>query len=416
MNNHIWDVIRYELIRNLQRKGYLFATFGVPLIGFVIFMIMQSVVGSSSEEQIEQLEFEIKGITAAGYVDNSGLFPEPGPYAEHVMIPFDTETAAHDALTAGDLDVYYVIFEDYLETGDVLMVAPRFSANHVINAVTPIESLFYGQWAEDVDIATLIRLREPTVIEQIEFEQDSEEGVNRDEDADFVIIYGFTIIFMIALFGTNGYLMQSVIEEKETRLIEILISSVRPSQLLAGKILAMSVLGLLQVTMYITAGIIFAQIAADSSALIDTFASNIEIPYEKLPLLFIYFVLAYSFFAAGFGAVGALASSMSEGPNLALFFVLPSILPFYFLSIFIEDPNGTIPVILSIFPITAPISMVMRVSITSVPIIQIALSLTLLTLMVLGMFWLAGRLFQMHTLLAGTPPKFKDIPKLLRGS
>jgi ABC-2 type transport system permease protein len=274
--------------------------------------------------------------------------------------------------------------------------------------------MFYGRWVQDVDISTLVRLRTPSVIEQIEFAQD-EEGVTRDKDADFVLVYGFSLIFLIALFGTNGYLMQSVIEEKETRLIEILISSVRPGQLLTGKILAMSLLGLLQVVVYVTTAIVLTQISSNSSALVNTFAGNLEIPIEKLPILLTYFVLAYLFFAAGFGAVGALSNSMSEGPNLTLIFVLPAIVPFYFLSVFLDDPNGTIPVIMSIFPITAPIAMVMRVSMVAVPLIQIAASLVLLLLMVFGMFWLAGRLFHMQTLLAGNTPKFRDIPKLLRG-
>jgi ABC-2 type transport system permease protein len=176
----------------------------------------------------------------------------------------------------------------------------------------------------------------------------------------------------------------------------------------------MSLLGFLQVVVYVATAIVLAQISSNSSALVNTFANNLEIPFEKLPILLVYFVLAYLFFAAGFGAVGALSNSMSEGPNLTLIFVLPAVVPFYFLSVFLEDPNGTLPVVMSIFPITAPIAMVMRVSMVAVPFVQVAVSLVLLSLMVLGMFWLAGRLFRMQTLLAGNTPKFRDLPKLLR--
>lgn len=419
MSTHIWNVFRYELIRNLQRKGYLFATFAVPVIGFIIVLIVQALSGSSTEEQLEALEFEMKGITSAGYVDLSGLFPEPGPYAEGVMIPFDNRDTAHAAMENGEIDVYYVIAEDYEQTGAVLMVAPQFSANQIIYGNGPIESLFYGQWVKVVDVSTLIRLRVPSIVEQIEFSRDITEdennGVTRDEDADFVIVYGFSLIFLLTLFSTNGYLMQSVIEEKETRLIEILISSVRPAQLLTGKILAMSVLGMLQVAAYITAGIIIIQFSASSSALVDTFAGNITIPYAKLPLLLVYFVLAYLFFAAGFSAVGALSNSMSEGPNLTLIFVLPAMIPFYFLTVFVENPNSTLPVVMSLIPITAPIAMAMRLAVVNVPFLQIALSLGLLSLMVVGSIWVAGRLFRMQTLLAGHTPKIRDIPNIIRG-
>jgi ABC-2 type transport system permease protein len=413
MNGHIRSVFFFELIRNLRRKGFLFATFGIPVVGFVILMGIQTFVGNSTEDDIAELEFDINGITSAGYVDYSGMFPKPGQFAEDYLTKYGTEEEAQAALDSGDIESYYVIAQDYKETGDVLLVTPRFSVNQIMNGPALIEGMFYGQWVEDVDIGTLVRLRAPSVIEQIEFAQD-EEGVTRDEDADFVLVYGFSLIFLIALFGTNGYLMHSVIEEKETRLIEILISSVRPGQLLTGKILAMSLLGLLQVVVYVTTAIILTQISSNSSALVNTFANNLEIPIGKLPILLVYFVLAYLFFAAGFGAVGALSNSMSEGPNLTLIFVLPAVVPFYFLSVFLEDPNGTLPVILSLFPITAPIAMIMRVSMVAVPFIQIAVSLVLLSLMVLGMFWLAGRLFRMQTLLAGNTPTFRDIPKLLR--
>lgn len=414
MNGHVWSVFLYELTRNLRRKGFLFATFGIPVIGFIVLMGIQTFAGQSAEDDIAELDFDIAGISSAGYVDYSDMFPEPGQYAEDFLTRYQTEDEAQAAMDSGEIETYYVIAEDYGDTGDVLLVAPRFTVNHIINGPDLIEGMFYGQWVEEVDIGTLVRLRVPSVVEQIEFSQD-EEGTTRDEDADFVLVYGFSIIFLIALFGTNGYLMQSVIEEKETRLIEILISSVRPGQLLTGKILAMSLLGLLQVVVYVLAAIIATKISSNSSALVNTFAGNLEVPIEKLPILLTYFVLAYLFFAAGFAAVGALSNSMSEGPNLTLIFVLPAVAPFYFLSVFLEDPNGTLPVILSLFPITAPIAMVMRVSIVAVPIVQIAISLAFLALMVLGMIWLAGRLFRMQTLLAGTTPKIRDIPRLLRG-
>jgi ABC-2 type transport system permease protein len=131
--------------------------------------------------------------------------------------------------------------------------------------------------------------------------------------------------------------------------------------------------------------------------------------------MIVYFVLGYLFFAAGFGAVGALSNSMSEGPNLAMVFTLPAVAPLYFIVVFINNPDGTLPVALSLFPLTAPISMIMRASITAVPFIQIFLSIALLALAVWGMLWFAGKLFRIQTLLSGQAPRLRDIPALLRG-
>jgi ABC-2 type transport system permease protein len=412
MSRHIWSVFRYELKRNLLRKGFLISTFGIPLLGFVVFFGYQLFFASSSpEEQMAELEFSLSGIETVGYIDYSGEFTQPGPLAQ-VMIPYADEVDAQAALDAGEIDVYYIIMADYMETGDVRLIAPHFSPNHLTE--TPIRQLLFSRVMEQVDLPTLRRLYAPAAIEMIQLQPDAEEGVTRDHDVDFALVYGFAIILMLALFGTNGYLMQTVIEEKETRLIEILISSVRPMQLLTGKILAMGLLGLFQVTVYVTGIFILTQLAGNNVGLAGTFLANINFPVGALPLLLVYFILGYLLFAAVYGAIGALASSMAEGPNLTLIFIFPAIGPLYFLTVFINDPHATAPVILSIFPLSAPMAMVMRLSITSVPAVEVALSIALLVVTIIFLLWVAGRLFRVQTLLAGQRPKLREIPRLIR--
>src|SRR3990172_3539554 len=123
MSHNIWSVFSYELRRNFRRRGFLFTTFGIPLIGFLIITGIQIFSGSSANEAAK-LEFDLGGIKAAGYVDLSGEFPQPGQYVEGVMTRYDTREAAQAALDAGEIEVYYVIAGDYLETGDVMLVVP----------------------------------------------------------------------------------------------------------------------------------------------------------------------------------------------------------------------------------------------------------------------------------------------------
>ncbi|HLU10887.1 MAG TPA: ABC transporter permease, partial [Oceanobacillus sp.] len=223
----------------------------------------------------------------------------------------------------------------------------------------------------------------------------------------------------MSLFVTNGYLMQSVIEEKETRLIEILISTVRPVQLLVGKIMAMGSLGLLQMLVWI--GGIFLALrligGAQTNIALGFLAAlvNVQIPVGIVPMLVIYFVLAYALFAALYAIVGAMSNSMREGPQYAIVFTLPAMIPLYFISQFATSPDAPLPTILSLIPITAPMAMTQRMLVSSVPTEQILLSLALLALTVLAVMWLAGRLFRVQTLLAGQMPKLRDIPRLLRG-
>jgi len=106
---------------------------------------------------------------------------------------------------------------------------------------------------------------------------------------------------------------------------------------------------------------------------------------------------------------------MRESQNYVTFVTLPAALPFFFLSLFAEEPNGTIATVLSIFPLTSPLSMIMRASVTTIPTGQLALSIGLLVLTVIFVIWLAGRLFRVNTLLMGNMPKLRDIPTLIRG-
>lgn len=408
-------IFLYELRRNFLRKGYLFTTFGIPLLLFVV-MFGYNALNSqqepaSMEETMSQI-FDFQAIRRAGFVDQAQIIPEVPTGMQGRMQQYPDAASALAALLAREIDVYYVIAEDYLETGDIEVHMPVLSLSLVNTA--PIEQLIYTTLGGNLDMTLLARLRTPLTFSEYNLTR-SVDGSNRD--SDFLMVYIFTITFLLGIFLTNGYLMQSVIEEKENRLVEILITSVRPGDLLAGKILAMGILGMLQIAIWIGAIVLALQVAMTLPALQAlTILANIQLPTTMLPLMFVYFVLGYLFFAAIYGAIGALSNSMREGPQYAVVFTLPAVIPFYMFAIFLEQPNSTLPVILSLIPITAPISMMIRLSVTAVPVLEVVISLGLLALTVAGSFWLAGRLFRVQTLLSGQTPKLRDIPKLLFSS
>jgi len=417
--SHIRHIFTYEFWRNFRRKGYLFTTFGIPLLAFVIALGYQGISslnsgqGGSREEQTRLAEM-FRGIQKAGYVDLSGQFPQPGSRLAAVLTRYPDKAAAQAALQSGAIDVYYVIAADYLQTGNLTLVMPHLSLNQI--SPQPIEELVFNNLGSTVSPALLARLRNPAVIQEVNVQRETPQGTAApDEGTQFGTVYLFAILFLMSVFLTNGYLMQSVIEEKETRLIEILVSTVRPAHLLMGKILALGSLGLLQIATWLVSVVLLLRLVVQLPALATTFLPNIFLPTEFLPLFLIYFVLGYLFFAAAFGAIGAISNSLQEGPQYAVVFTLPAALPFYFFSMFVSTPDATAPVLMSLFPITAPLAMVMRVVASAVPAWQIMLSMVLLALADIGMIWLAGRLFRVNTLLAGQLPKLRDIPRLLRG-
>jgi ABC-2 type transport system permease protein len=412
---NLLTVFRYELTRGLRRRGYLFTTFGIPLIALVLMLgydFVQSLQQPAEEDSISALlsELNLQGVRQAGIVDEAGVFPPPNPPLNDFFVPFETVDEALVALNEGIVDVFYVVAPDYFETGDVTLYLPMLALDRVSSR--PVEQLFYTTLARDIDPSLLNRLRLPIEFER--FNLTIANGTQQNADSDFLMLYLFAITFLLGVFMTNGYLLQSVIEEKENRVIEILITSVRPTELLSGKVLAFSVMGLLQiVTWGVGLGLMFAlaqQLEAFRNLAV---VSGLRIPVEQLPVMALYFIGGYLWFAAIFGAVGAISTSMREGPSYAAIFTLPAAVPFYFFTLFQATPNGPLPVFLSIFPLTSPISMMMRLSVTAVPAEQVILSLGLLFVSAVGMMWVAGRLFRVQALLAGSVPKLRDIPKLI---
>ena len=410
MNGHIWEVFRYELSRNLRRKGYLFTTFGVPVLGLVILLAYQFLVAGGTitlpdfSSMVEapgaaQDNSEVKGL-----VDETGLFG-----AVDSLRLFDDEASATAALEAGEINTYYIIPADYIETGEVIQVMPTLQITE-IDENTP-RQLIFNVLGEGIAPAVLNRLNDPSNFERVNVQR--EEPTPADFDTSFAFIYPFAIALMLSLFMTNGYLMQGVIEEKESRVVEILMSSVRPGQLLVGKILAFGVLGLVQLLVWVGAMVLVLEAADFFSAI--SILGQFSLPAEALPLMLVYFVLAYLLFASAYGILGALSVSMREGPQFAVVFTLPAVAPLWFSSMFITMPDAPLVVGLSLFPLTAPLSMMQRVLLTTVPAWQIIVSLALLALTIVGAMWLAGRVFRVQTLLAGQLPKLRDLPRLVRG-
>lgn len=419
---HTLQVFLYELRRNLRRRGYLLTTFGVPLLALVLMFVLQRVNLSSADTANQIVDaMETAGIQLAGFIDESGLFTgaaAPAPYTD-VLTEYASEDEARAAIDAGEIEGYYIIAADYMDSGRVRLALPRMSIIDVSEA--PIEALILSVLTQDEDEDVVTRIFNPSNVQATNLSITNVQAgsAEESEDANFVLVYVFTIALMMSLFVTNGYLMQSVIEEKETRLIEILISTVRPIQLLAGKILAMGLLGLLQMLVWVGGIYLALRLVSgegtDQALGILSSLATVQLPTDILPLLIVFFVLAYTLFAALYAIVGALSNSMREGPQYAVIFTMPAVIPLYFLAVFISEPGGGLAVALSLFPLTAPIAMTIRLLVSSVPTAQILLSLALLALTVVAAMWAAGRLFRVQTLLAGQLPKLREIPRLLRG-
>ena len=413
MSRLLFLVIRFELLRNLKRRGFLGLTLGIPLLGLLILVGSQIVnAGDRSGGEAEN------SINIAGYVDLSGVLQDSEIIGG--LRPYKSETAALSAIQAGEIDHYWLIPADYLAEGKIIRNEASFKLEVFNNRLIEyaIRSSLIARSA--VNQETADRFLNPlaglaVVPHQIDAAPGS--GLPAEESSfggSFMIVYGFATIFVVSIMFTNGYLLRSIIEEKETKLIEVLIATMQPSTLLIGKVLGFGILGLLQTLFWLLSGYMLLQLAGSWGQVLEVQQAFMNIPLTDLLLLLAYFLLLYFFMAAGFGAIGAISQSMQEGPQFVVIFVLPAMIPLWFSALFAAEPDGQIALVLSLLPVVSPLAMIQRLVISQVPTIEIIISLLLMLASVVAIFWLAGRLFRFQTLLSGRLPKLRELPQILR--
>jgi len=262
----------------------------------------------------------------------------------------------------------------------------------------------------------------------------SDEGEEQGSSAAYAIvggIMGFLIYISMLVYGS--VVMQGVIQEKMNRVVEVIVSSVRPFQLLMGKVLGIGAMGLVQMTFW--AGLIAAG-TMGSGAIISLFVdpANMDLPDtatqteildavgfqvpdlgpEVFVFFVIYFLLGYLLFSTLFAGIGSAVEQQQDAQSLMLPIMMPIIISIVFLQAVIEAPNSGLSVALSLIPFTSPIPMVVRVAMIDVPIWQLGLSLLLLTGTFVGAVWVSSRIYRVGILSYGKKPSLKEIMKWMR--
>ena len=205
-------------------------------------------------------------------------------------------------------------------------------------------------------------------------------------------VYAF-LLSMALMFGNNS-LISGLGEEKESRLIEVLTSSVSVSQMLIGKVLALGAAGLLQVVLWLVSAPLILNLA---SSTFGGLLVNIQIPPNFMVFGVIYFVLGYLLFAVLSVMVGGIVSTAADGHNLSMFYIMAGYIPLWTFGAFIAIPEHPIWVVLSIFPITAPTMTMLRMGVSDIPGWQLVASLGVLILSIaIGQFMSVKDLQNIH--------------------
>ncbi len=397
----VWLVAKREFSYNIRRPAFLFTAFGTPLMIFGIWIFI-FLVGTGSQSSGEQTNIFAYVDSASILADEtySTLVDEEEPEGDsYTFVPFANAQSARNALDANEIDAYYLIPAEYESGALVERVSYEdvpFSVNFALNRfITEQYGLQMG-----VDPQFLPRLSNPVENMNVTL---LDSGRQYEGELPVILLLlplGLGIIFFLAAQSTSQFLMTGLVEEKQNRIIEILVTTVKPRELLIGKVIGLGMLGLLQFVVWVGL-LLLVYFMAPYVPFLAEFMT-FDMPYDLLIVGFIYFSLSYFVLASGMAAIGVLVSSEQQSSLFALLFMIPYyFVPIFTISTFIESPNGAYATFLSIFPLTSPLPMTLRIGIGSVPLWQILLGMALLIVTALIAAWLAARLFRWGLLLYG---------------
>ncbi|MBN1218315.1 MAG: ABC transporter permease [Anaerolineae bacterium] len=382
-----------EFRQRLRARGFWLGSIGVPLV-FLIIWAVSGGVGNTSVAAAPEMDLPDQVI---GYVDQAGLIQTVPP-----AMPGDLFRALPDlptaeaALARGDVGAYYIISPGYRETGQVQRISQRLTINPT--DVRWFNRLLQANLLPKANPELLERLRRPFNAAGPEFVSvaaaQGQAGAGGTQMGPFLA----TIVIIMPLFAGAGYLFQSLAQEKTNRVMEILLVSLRPSQLMAGKLLGLGALTLLQYAIWVGLGLAGLLAAGQD---VGQILAGIHLPARQLLLVVPFALGGFLLYAALMAGIGALARDVEDGRVWLFVISLPLMLPIYLGVTIAGAPNSVLAVGLSLFPFSAPAAMLLRITGAAVPTWQIALSLMLLALTGIGVVWLMARLFRAQTLLSG---------------
>ncbi|MBW7676657.1 ABC transporter permease [Chryseobacterium chendengshani] len=434
--NNIYLITKREFLTQVKKKSFILLTLLAPLmiIGF------GAVIGLMFKANESHNVIEV--------VDNSGLFKnqlKSNDKLEYIFIPIADEKSKIKNLKGNEsLDGILILpqimsqnFDD-LEKNARLIVNTKIGLDTKQRIISDISNVIKKEKIKQLGIAEsqLDNLDKSFELKTINVSEDNKE----DSDLAFGVKTGLSLGLMyvtfmfIIIYGVR--VMRSVLEEKNNRVVEIIISSVKPFELMMGKILGVTMVALTQFIIWITMSVVGALILntgfssiqknipggdAEISDKLDIAQIATQVSHSLLDLNFpliifvfiVFFLLGYIFYSSIYAAIGSAVDNETETQQFTLFAILPLTLGMYGSFSLMNNPDGPLGFWLSIIPFTSPVAMIARIP-YGVPAWEIALSIFLLLATTIFMIFLAGKIYRVGILMYGNKATLKEIWKWIR--
>jgi len=407
-------IAKHEFLTSITRWEFILLTLGLPLLGLV--------VAATAALPALLMARTVPTHLTVGVVDETGLFDFPKevagkklpgaagrlapPQTGYTLRRYATRETAVAGLRGKAVSAYLVIPKDYVTSGEVLTESALETGLFSDQSLPPLRgTLVRGLLKDRAEQAIVDRVLDPVNIRRVTTGPGKPK--RRGPLADmgrFLVPYGFTVLMMMSIFGASGYLLRGISDEKEGRIIEIVLSSVTAQDLFLGKLLGLSAVGLTQVFVWLAMGIVPAA----------AMLPFVDLPAAAIFFAPLFFLLGFLLYGTLIAGIGALGGSWRESQQLSGGVSMLVILPVMFFPVLLEAPNGGLAVALSLFPFSAPIVMMIRLSAAPVPWRQVLLSVALLSGCVWVAIRLSVRLFRTAMLMYGKRPSVREALRWLR--
>jgi len=421
MPRRIYAVIRREYLERVRTKAFWISTLVVPLFLAAV-MILPAWLAARGGGEFTVAVLDLSGQRIEAVREEVGrlladdeeklvitlLAQEPG--TEHEA----TRERIKTAVQAKDFDGMLVLPADLLGEGRPEYVAPNVAAfklltvlERAVNNVVVAERLT----GAGLDPEAVRELTKRVELKTFKLGKGGEE--TSDQGQTFLLAYVFMMIIYVTVLMYGIYVMRGVLEEKSSRVVEVVISTLKPFELMLGKILGIGAVGL---TQFLIWAVLMAAVTAPGAAA----AVGIDglelpsIPGQLLAFFVVYFVLGFLLYGTLYAGIGAAFDTEQEAQNFQGVVTMFLIVPLVLMMQILNQPDGTLSVVLSLIPFFTPMLMFLRMTLSPVPPFQLAASVVLMVAAILACTWLVAKIYRVGILMHGSKPKWKDLVRWVR--
>lgn len=408
-------VLKREYLEHVRRRSFIVSTIAGPMILLLLYAIPIMSMFFVPDEQLHVAVLDRVGGIADGFIASVDDTLRDGR-PRYVMMEMHPDNGDFErqrrvmieAIKAGGLDIVIDIPETVLQDGRVNFLAENVLNDQVTDYLAArlnpviIARRFASEGIGSKEVEALTK--------RVRFNEQKVTKTGVLAEAEVAGEYIVSIVFVMLLYSmllTWGMSVQrSIIEEKSSRVIEVMLSSVEPRDLFIGKILGVGAVGFTQLLIWST---LLLSLALSSGLMAAQVAGFIQVGLSDVIYLMVYFVLGFFLYSSIFTIVGAMCTTEQDAQQLQSLVILPLIVPIMFVFLVMQNPSSTLAVVLSMVPLFTPMLMLARVSIIEPPVWQIVASIVILLLSIWGIVWVSAKIFRVGILMYGKRPSFKEV-------